>query len=73
MAERRTGNMYRATSFRNGGRKAGYGIVHDHYDEESGNRDYERRERVRLPHDDVKPEDLNGPVIVIQKGVAKNG
>lgn len=64
----KTGNLYTNTSFRNGGRKAGYGIIHDDYSEESGNRSYERHERVRFPNDDVKPEELNGPVICIKKG-----
>lgn len=62
------GNMYTNTSFRNGGRKAGYGIVHDLYDEESGNRDYEKRDRVRFPNDHIKPEDLNGECVIVQKG-----
>ena len=73
MAERKTGNMYRNTSFRNSGRIAGYGIAHDHYDEDSGNRDYYKHERVRFPHDHIKPEDLNGEVIIIQKGRTVNG
>lgn len=62
-----TGNLYRNTSFRNGGRKAGYAMYHDDYSEDSGNRDYERHERVRMPNDGVKPEELNGPVICIKK------
>lgn len=72
MAERTTGNLYRNTSFRNGGRKAGYGVLHDDYSEESGNRDYEKHSAVRFPNDGIKPEELNGPVITY-KGSAKNG
>ena len=68
MAERKTGRCYTNTSFRQGGRRAGYGISHDDYSEESGNKDYEKHERVRFPHDNVDPEDLNGPVIVVKRG-----
>lgn len=64
MAERKTGNMYRYTQFRNSGRKAGYGIDHDDYSEESGNKDYEKgMYPARFPTDHIKPEELNGPVI----------
>lgn len=63
MADRSTGNMYRNTAFRNSGRIAGYGMNHDDYSEESGNPNYEKRDPVRFPNDDVNPEDLNGPVI----------
>ena len=70
MAERKTGRRYINTSFRNGGRKAGYGVTHDDYSEESGNRDYEKHEKVRFPNDNVKPEELSGPVIVIKRGGA---
>lgn len=65
-----TGNLHMNTSFRNGGRKAGVGITHDDYSEESGNPDYCRYEPVRFPHDGIKPEDLNGPVICY-KGTSK--
>lgn len=56
------------------GRVAGDGIASDRYDEESGyvlgpkSRAYGR---VRFPHDGEKPEDLNGPVIIVQKGHKK--
>jgi hypothetical protein len=63
----RTGNLYRNTSLRNGGRRAGIGTLYDNYDDESGCKDYEHFSRVRFPHDDVDPEELNGPVIVIKK------
>ena len=68
MAERATGKMYTVTGFRNGGRRAGHGMLHDDYSEESGNRDYERHELVRFPHDDIEPEKLNGPVITYKGG-----
>lgn len=54
------------TAFRNGGRKAGMGILYDDYSEESsgyGRYDRHRHEKIRFPHDDIKPEELNGPVI----------
>ena len=68
MGDRNTGRQFMTTNFRNGGRRAGIGITHDDYSEESGNRDYERRGKILFPNDGVKPEDLNGPVIIVQKG-----
>jgi len=64
-----TGNLYRNTALRNGGRKAGTGMDEDDYSEESfpGGRN-PRPELARMPSDNVKPEELNGPVIVIQAG-----
>lgn len=70
MSERQ-GNLYRATSFRNGGRRAGMGMYHDDYSEESGNKDYEKHELVRFPYDNVNPEELNGPVICYKGEKAK--
>ena len=63
-----TGNLYRNTGLRNGGRKAGYGMYEDDYSEESGDRHYRLRERVRFPNDDTKPEELNGECIVVNPG-----
>ena len=68
MADRNMGNLYTTTSFRHGGRKAGIGILYDDYSEESGNPCYEKHEMVRFPHDDIEPEDLNGPVICYKRG-----
>ena len=64
-----TGRLYRQTAFRNGGRKAGIGVNEDDYGDESfpGGRN-PRPELARMPHDCEKPEDLNGPVIVVQAG-----
>jgi hypothetical protein len=46
----------------------------DDYSEESGGINHEeRREKVRMPHDGVRPESLNGPVIVVQEGRKKDG
>lgn len=60
----KTGNLYRTTSFRNGGRKAGIGTLYDDYGDESyGYVGQAGSVRVRMPHDGVKPEELNGPVI----------
>lgn len=71
---RKSGNMFRNTSLRNGGRKAGIGTAYDDYSEESfGSGRAVPFEKVRFPHDDRKPEDLNGPVIVVQKGRVRNG
>lgn len=59
------GNMYRNTSFRHGGRRAGSGVSEDRYDEESGGKHY--RERlgygVKFPHDGTESKNMNGPVI----------
>ena len=63
MADRSTGNKFLNTTFRNSGRIAGCGMNHDDYSEESGNPNYEKYGAVRLPHDGVDPEELNGPVI----------
>lgn len=69
----KTGNMYFNTSLANGGRKAGMGILFDDYSETSGCKDYERHELVRFPNDHIKPEELNGEVIIVQKGRKKDG
>ena len=71
MAERKTGRQYINTNFRNSGRVAGYGIIHDDYSEESGNKDYEKHDRVRFPNDNISPEELNGPVICFKGEDAK--
>ena len=64
-----TGRLYRNTSLRNGGRKAGIGTSEDDYGDESFQRARSPRpELARMPHDGEKPEDLNGPVIVVQAG-----
>lgn len=63
------GKQYMRTSFRNGGRKAGMGMRYDDYSEESGNTYGEkRRPSVRFPLDNINPQDLNGEVIIVQKG-----
>lgn len=68
----RSGNLYRNSSLRTGGRKAGYGMYEDDYSEESyGGGQYNRYCWPRFPNDDVKPEDLNGPCVIIQKGCDK--
>lgn len=68
MANRKTGNLYRNTSFRNGGRRAGIGTLYDDYSEESGGKNYEKHCMVKFPHDNVDPEELNGPVICVKEG-----
>lgn len=72
--DRNSGKLYRQTNLRNGGRKAGYGMKEDDYSEESSGRGRiipDRYLRVRMPNDDVKPEDLNGPCIIVQEGKKK--
>lgn len=68
-----TGRQMMNTHFRNSGRIAGHGMSEDSYSEDSGDERSHDWERVRLPHDHIKPEELNGPVIIVQKGRAENG
>lgn len=64
-----TGRLYRKTALRNGDRRAGIGAAEDDYGEESFPRARSPRpELARMPSDNVKPEELNGPVIVVQAG-----
>lgn len=66
------GNLYTTTSFRHGSRRAGMGMLYDNYDDESSGRgEVQERPLVRFPNDGVDPEELNGPVIIIQKGREK--
>ena len=62
------GKLYTISSFRNGGRRAGDGMLHGDYSEDSmGGCSVDRGTiKVTLPHDGVPPEDLNGPVRIIQ-------
>lgn len=64
-----TGNLFTNTSFRNGGRKAGIGICYDDYGDEStpGEDSLGSKIRVHLPHDNIKPEELNGPAIIVMR------
>ena len=70
-----TGNLYQQTSLRNGGRRAGIGILYDDYsDESSGEGNYDECYlgfQVRFPNDNVKPEELNGPVICYKNSSEK--
>lgn len=64
----RTGNLYRRTSLY-GGHVAGDGMLYDDYSEQSGGWDYDPGTvRVRMPHDDVEPEKLNGPIVCYKAG-----
>lgn len=64
-----TGRLYRKTALRNGDRRAGIGVAEDDYGDESFPRAKSTRpELARMPSDNVNPEDLNGPVIVVQAG-----
>jgi hypothetical protein len=68
-----TGKQYTRTSFRNGGRKAGMGINYDDYSEESSGRGRMCESvMVRFSTDNIKPEDLNGPCVIVQKGRKKD-
>ena len=73
-----TGNLYRKSSLGPGARRAGTGIIEDDYSDDSsyerfGERPvYERYKSVRFPNDSVKPEELNGEVIIVQPGKRKD-
>lgn len=68
MAERTTGARLLRTTMA-GGHIAGHGCIEDDYSEKSGCRQREKPfEKVRFPNDRQNPEDLNGPVIIVQKG-----
>jgi hypothetical protein len=47
--------------------------VSDDYSEESGNRRYYKSGYPKFTTDSAKPESLNGPVIIVQKGRKKDG
>ena len=64
----RSGNAYYYSSFRNNGRWAGSGINEDDYSEESLGYSFNRSVSPKFPHDNIKPEDLNGPCVIVQKG-----
>ena len=72
MADKRTDNLYFRSQIGNH-HVAGHGCVEDDYSERSGCRDYEKHDLVRFPHDNIKPEELNGEVIIVQKGRKKDG
>jgi hypothetical protein len=63
----KSGKMYITSSLTGSGRRAGSGVEMDDYSEESGGRDYNDYRPVRMPHDGVDPETLNGPVIIIRE------
>lgn len=68
-----SGRLYTSTSLHNGGRRAGYGVVEDDYSEESSGRGRCLPfDPVRFPNDDLDPEELNGPCVVIQEGKRKD-
>ena len=69
MAERKTGKLYIKSQF--GNHIAGHGCYEDDYSETSGCKNYEKVGRVRFPHDGIDPEQLNGEVIIVQKGRKK--
>lgn len=71
---KRTAWMRSAT----GGRIAGHGCIEDDYSDESGCKPYikmnfSKDARVRFATDKYRPEDLNGPVIIVQEGRKKDG
>lgn len=77
-SDNNTGNLYLKSNLGHGARRAGTGMVEDDYSDESGckqfnNRSfYERYKTVRFPNDSIKPEELNGEVIIIQPGKRKD-
>ncbi len=68
----RNAKTFQRSSFRHNG-IAGSGVEHDDYSEASGNpKHYQDKVIVKMPHDNVTPEALNGECIVVQEG-RKNG
>ena len=71
-----TGRLYLGSGLANHGRKAGTGIIEDDYSEESGGYELggskDPYKWVRFPNDSVKPEELNGEVIIVQPGNRKD-
>lgn len=66
------GKAYTQTAFAHGSRRAGHGMNEDDYSETSfGGGKVRDRGLVRFPNDDRDPEDLNGPVIIVQEGRKK--
>ena len=66
------GKLHTKSTFRNGDRRAGIGVSHDDYSDESlGGWVDKPAGKVRLPHDGDKPEDLNGECIIVQAGKKK--
>ena len=63
----KVGRLYTITGLNGGIRRAGMGIEMDDYSEESGNPERYDHTLVRMPHDGIDPESLNGPVIIIQE------
>jgi hypothetical protein len=68
MSDRTTGAQWFRTTL-GGNHIAGHGCMEDDYSEKSGCKQYEKKwEQVRFPHDNTKPEELNGPVICYKAG-----
>lgn len=57
----------------NKGRAAGTGIAEDDYSDESGGRRYNKSGYPKFTTDRVRPETLNGPVIIVKEGRKKDG
>lgn len=61
------------TTFADSGRAAGIGVLYDRYDEDSGLARQGGSVRVRLPSDNLTPDEreaLNSPVVVYKEGKA---
>ena len=68
----KSGNAYYFSSFRNSGRWAGSGVTEDDYSEEScSGFGYNHYVNPKFPNDDIDPEKLNGPVVIVQEGKTK--
>lgn len=68
----RSGKTFQRSSLRHNG-IAGSGVEYDDYSENSGNqKHYQDKVIVKMPHDNVDPEMLNGECIVVKEG-RKNG
>lgn len=63
------GRMFTNTSFANSGRIAGDGILHDYYGDGGDDGVVTGGvKNIRFPHDNLKPEELNGECVIVRKG-----
>lgn len=73
-SKRKNVNQQMLRSTLNGGRYAGMGISYDDYGDESmgpQEKQFLYGYEVKMPNDGVDPEELDGPVEIVQEGSVK--
>jgi hypothetical protein len=70
MAKKAWNHMFRDS---NGRYRCKNSTAEDDYSENSGNKRYYKSGYPKFTTDSAKPESLNGPVIIVQKGRKKDG